>query len=64
MSAVKASFKSVDNVIEKYLSVVEGLDEFPNEHHITLKDNAIPHILPIRRVPQTLYNRLKIKLEQ
>lgn len=29
ISAVEASFKSLDNIIEKYPSVFEGLGEFP-----------------------------------
>lgn len=42
----------------------DGLGEFPKEHHIALKADSVPHIQPPRRVPQTLYERLRLKLEQ
>ena len=58
------TFNSLNDVTKKYKSVFDGLGEFPKEHHITLKNDAVPHIQPPRRVPRALYDRLKIKLEQ
>ncbi|XP_011859337.1 PREDICTED: uncharacterized protein LOC105556835 [Vollenhovia emeryi] len=58
----KVMFKSVNDVVIKYPQVFDGLGRFPNQHHITLKENAKPRISPIRRVPQILHDRLKTKL--
>lgn len=61
-SVGKLNFKSLDDVVQKYSSVFEGLGKFPTQHHITLKENVRPHISAIRRVPQILYEPLKKKL--
>ncbi|GFW05217.1 transposon Ty3-I Gag-Pol polyprotein [Trichonephila clavipes] len=45
--------------------VFTGVGEFPNEpNHITLKDNAVPVILPPRRVPLKLQPKLKSTLDR
>ncbi|XP_031334069.1 uncharacterized protein K02A2.6-like [Photinus pyralis] len=61
---LQASFKSSEDVVNRFPSVFQGLGTFPNKHHITLNENVSPTVAPIRRVPQILHNRLKLKLEE
>lgn len=56
--------ESVDDMVRQFPRVFEGLGKFPTKHHISLKENAIPKIIPIRRIPRTLNNRLKEKLDE
>lgn len=57
-------FKTLDDVTNSYPEVFEGLGEFPTPHKIILKQDAVPHVQPIRRIPQALHSRVKHKLEQ
>lgn len=57
-------FKTLDDVTKSYPMVFEGLGEFPTPHKIVLKKDAVPHVQPIRRIPQALHSRVKLKLEQ
>ncbi|XP_044745087.1 uncharacterized protein LOC123306952 [Coccinella septempunctata] len=60
----KTIFRSLEDIKLMYPQVFEGLGRFPNEYHISLKEDAVPHISAIRRVPQTLREKLKTKLDQ
>lgn len=57
-------FKTFEDVVNSYPMIFEGLGEFPTPHRIILKENATSRILPIRRIPQALHTRVKLKLEQ
>lgn len=54
---------SLKNLKEQYPVVFVGVGKFGNKHHISLKDNTVPRVQPVRRVPHSLRDRLKTKLE-
>ena len=53
-----------EKVMTQYKSNFEGLGRQEPEYDIKQHDNAEPHIDPPRKVPLSLYQRLKIKLGQ
>lgn len=57
-------FRSLDDIVNKYPSVFNGLGKYPTEHHITLKKDFVPHVQPLRRIPHILRDRLKSKLNE
>ncbi|GFU14317.1 uncharacterized protein TNCV_3491281 [Trichonephila clavipes] len=64
IDAIECSI-SKNELIKQYKDVFTGEGEFPNEpYHITLKDNAVPAIHPLRRVPLDLQAKLKSTLDR
>lgn len=60
----QANFGAYQSYVNKYSEIFEGLGCLPGECHITLKENAIPHIAPPRRVPFKLMDPYKAELER
>lgn len=52
-----------EKFIESNSDVFEGLGEIPGTCTIVLNDNAVPALHYKKRIPMTLYERLKIELE-
>lgn len=59
-----SKFGSYSSVMGKYSDIFNGLGCLPGECHITLKDNAQPHVDPPRRIPFKLMTRYKAELER
>ncbi|KAJ8416485.1 hypothetical protein AAFF_G00357730 [Aldrovandia affinis] len=51
------------DLLQQYSSVFEGLGEFPGEHHIYTDPKAPPVIHGCRRIPYSVYDRLKDTLD-
>ncbi|XP_054283462.1 uncharacterized protein K02A2.6-like [Macrosteles quadrilineatus] len=64
VSSICLNFKDKDDVLTGYKTAFEGLGQFPSTHHIQLKEGAIPQIRQSRRVPYSLQEKLKEKLDQ
>lgn len=58
------AFGSYHDFMLQYQDVFEGLGCLPRFCHITLKENAVPHIDPSRRVPFKLLSRYKAELKR
>lgn len=52
-----------EQFIIKNIDIFTGLGKFPEPYKIQLKENAKPKPAPYRRVPQTIRERLIIKLK-
>lgn len=57
-------FGSYNDFMLNYQDLFEGLGCLPGTCHITLKENAVPHIDPPRRVPFKLLSRYKAELKR
>lgn len=57
------SFTDVTSILTEYQDVFEGVGTFPESLTIKLKDSAVPVVKPPRRVPLTIRERLKRKLD-
>lgn len=57
------STSELDEVLENYQDVFEGLGCLPGEYHIEMKQDAIPKQNHNRKVPQSMKENLKIKLD-
>ncbi|XP_031350604.1 uncharacterized protein K02A2.6-like [Photinus pyralis] len=55
-------FNNVEDIVRIYPQVFSGLGCFPSEHKIVLKQNYLPHVQAVRRIPQALHQRVKHKL--
>lgn len=53
-----------EDVVTKHLDVFTGLGKFPGEINIELSENATPKVHPPRRVPLSLYAKLKDTLDE
>ncbi|KAJ8412727.1 hypothetical protein AAFF_G00116780 [Aldrovandia affinis] len=51
------------DLLQQYSSVFEGLGEFPGEHHICTDPKVPPVIHGCRRIPYSVYDRLKDTLD-
>ena len=60
---INVEFGNLDQVVSQFHNVFHGLGKFPTKHNITLKSETVPKIQPFRRVPQTLHDKLKLKLQ-
>lgn len=58
------NFSNLDSVVKQYESLFTGLGKFPTKHKIVLKEDAVPHIQPMQRIPRSLFERLKNKLTE
>lgn len=61
---IDSKFDSYSQFIDKNKDLFEGLGCLPGKCKIVLRDNAIPHIDPPRRVPFKLLSKYKDELER
>lgn len=54
---------TLQSIAKEYSDVFTGLGKYPEKYTIRLKDDAQPTIQPPRRVPQSLHEPLKKKLD-
>ena len=65
INEVKGDEESFKQTIEKeYPDLFKGIGLMDGEISIKLKDGAIPHVEPIRRVPHAMQEPLKLELEK
>ena len=76
LGLVKVNFDTVKNIDEvtkesfkqkiegEYPELFKGIGLMDGEISIKLKDGAIPHVEPIRRVPHAMQEPLKLKLDK
>lgn len=56
---------SSDNIdVHEYSDVFEGIGLIPGEHHISLREDAVPVIYAARRVPFRLRDKFKAQLDE
>ena len=54
---------TLSSLLQEFQDVFEGLGKFPEAYHIQTKPKVEPVIQPLHRVPHSLYDRLKHKLD-
>ena len=62
--AVRAIVKERINLLTEFKDVFEGLGELPGEYHIVTDESVTPVILPPRRVPVPLREKIKEKQDE
>lgn len=62
--SIDAVSETVDKIVVQYQSVFKGIGCIPGEHHIELKEDAVPRVHPPRKVPYAIYSKLKSKLQE
>ncbi|KAL1446524.1 hypothetical protein WDU94_012395 [Cyamophila willieti] len=63
-SVSENTFGSYQELVNSYEEIFEGLGCLPGQCHITLRENANPHIDPPRRVPFKLMSLYKEELQR
>ena len=64
INEVKESQEFKRQIEEKYPELFKGIGLMKGEINIKLKDGAVPHIEPVRRVPHAMQEPLKNKLDK
>ena len=62
--AVRAAVKAQSDLLAEYKDVFEGLGDLPGEYHIVTDEAVKPLIHPPRRVPVSLREQIKAKLDE
>ena len=62
--AVRAAVKAQSDLLAEYKDVFEGLGDLPGEYHIVTDEAVKPVIHPPRRVPVSLREQIKAKLDE
>ena len=62
--AVRAAVKAQSDLLTEYKDVFEGLSDLPGEYHIVTDEAVKPVIHPPRRVPVSLREQIKAKLDE
>ena len=62
--AVRAAVKAQSDLLAEYKDVFEGLGDLPGEYHIVTDEAVKPVIHPPRRVPVSLREKIKAKLDE
>lgn len=64
VSTVVQNFQNKEDILCHYGCVFEGLGRFPSTHHIEVKEGAVPQVQQSRRIPYSLQDKLKKKLDE
>lgn len=64
VGVLASSYDASDMVLNKYAELFTGISCIKQKYHITLKDNALPVISPIRKVPLPLKDDLQKTLNE